>query len=135
MAIESNRVIKMKPKERYKDIGLDVKDGSVECNFSEQLRQGLYRLDRLSLQYFGKTILITSGSELSTKHMKTSKHYPYNNKSLKGEAADIRTTTKGHYTIDQVERLQELFYSQRIFADNYDLVIEGDHMHLEYDPK
>lgn len=124
---------------RYKRnvlLGFNVKDKTVETNFSDNIIAAIRRADIISLKYFGRTILITSGSETTTKHREDSKHYPYNNRGNKGDAFDMRTWKKW-YPEDKggIERFRDLFYSDKEFADNYDLVIEKDHIHIEYDPK
>lgn len=69
-----------------------------------------------------KKMVITS--VLDGKHMKFSKHY-------RGLAIDVRINDK---PIDEVHR----FYYTLTYDSNlkdYDIVLEKDHIHIEYDPK
>lgn len=54
-------------------------------------------------------------------HLPWSKHYT-------GNALDFRTPEK-HDPDIVIQRLRELL------GDNYDVLFEGDHIHIEYDPK
>ena len=69
----------------------------------------------------GKELVITSLME--GKHKRNSKHYI-------GDAADFRTW---YFTppemLDVVEQLRNLL------GGDYDVVLEPDHIHVEYDPK
>lgn len=69
-----------------------------------------------------KKMVITS--VLDGKHMKGSKHY-------RGLAIDVRINDKSK---DEVHR----FYYTITYDSNlidYDIVLEKDHIHIEYDPK
>lgn len=69
----------------------------------------------------GHPITITSGCD--GKHMETSYHY-------KNKAFDIRTND---LTPEQVvEFLKE---TKHILGDNYDVVLEKDHIHIEPSPR
>ena len=68
----------------------------------------------------GKDVVITSG--IDGTHRPNSLHY-------KGLALDLRTN---HLTDGQrVEIMNDL---RSLLGDDYDVVFEGDHFHLEYDP-
>lgn len=74
---------------------------------------------------------VLTSVEDSTLHKSTSLHY-------KGLAVDIRLPS--YYTLaDQaaVENLDELVSSAiaRALGKEYDVVLEKDHIHIEYDPK
>lgn len=70
-------------------------------------------------QKFGAELVITAG--VDGKHMEGSLHY-------KGLALDLRTfNLKGYETQVAEELRKEL-------GDDYDVVLEGDHIHCEYDP-
>lgn len=69
-----------------------------------------------------KKMVITS--VLDGKHMKFSRHY-------RGLAFDVRINDK---SIDEIH----LFYNALatdINLKDYDIVLEKDHIHIEYDPK
>lgn len=76
--------------------------------------------DRLSHKVTGKEIVVTS--LLDGKHMTGSLHYL-------GKAFDIRTSI---YTKAETTRL---IAALRQFDDTLDIVDEGDHIHIEIDPK
>jgi hypothetical protein len=64
-------------------------------------------------------VVITSGTD--GKHMKGSKHYT-------GEALDLRTSNiPAHQRKKYVDRLNAKL-------PEYDVIDEGDHIHIEYDP-
>ena len=69
----------------------------------------------------GFDLIITSGADGT--HMVGSKHYTY-------EALDFRT-----YNIPP--EMKELFirYFRERLGPDYQLVDEGDHLHVEYDPQ
>jgi hypothetical protein len=68
----------------------------------------------------GVDLVITAGTD--GKHMVGSLHY-------KGMALDIRTR---NIVGNEVEVLAEL---KTALGPAFDVVLEGDHIHLEYDPK
>lgn len=70
---------------------------------------------------FGFDPVITSGND--SKHMAGSKHYTHN-------ALDIRTSNIPPASREGFKAALK----QRLGTD-YDLIDEGDHIHLEYDPK
>lgn len=72
------------------------------------------QLDELSLT-------VTSGTD--GKHMKGSKHYV-------GDALDIRT--RG---LDQAQVMLVATHISERLGNGYDVVVEKDHIHVEYDPK
>lgn len=72
-------------------------------------------------QHFGHECVITSLND--SKHMKGSLHY-------KGQAVDIRTRYFDSNTLAQV--YNELV---RRLGKKYDVVLEGNHIHVEFDPK
>lgn len=71
---------------------------------------------------FGKTCVVTSGSD--GKHMVGSYHYT---RPLR--AIDLRT-----YYFNSFERFAVLDELQRIAGPDFDVILESDHIHLEYDP-
>lgn len=77
--------------------------------------------DEVSKKHTGKHITITS--ILDGKHKTGSKHYT-------GEAFDIRTFI---YTPAQINNLTNVL--KLTLGKSYDVIFEGDHIHIEYDPK
>lgn len=75
----------------------------------------------LACTEFGVDAVVTSGTD--GKHGKQSKHYT-------AEAIDLRIF---HLEVDRhqplVKRLKE------ILGKDFDIVLESDHVHLEFDPK
>lgn len=71
---------------------------------------------------FGGEVTVTSAND--GKHMDGSKHYS-------GNAADLRTRDLKPGVAAQIA----LLLSRTLSAFGFDVVNEGDHIHLEYDPK
>lgn len=94
---------------------------TVNPNFEEPIRRIKPIIDRLSLEIFGREAIVTSGND--GQHMPGSLHY-------KGLAMDLRTRDQTHAKITAfATRLQ------MEIGDDYDVVVEKDHIHVEYDPK
>lgn len=74
----------------------------------------------------GIEAVITSASD--GKHSALSKHYPENNASGMVEALDFRTWHLTDPWSVRAEIATEL-------GSDYDVVLESDHLHVEYDPK
>lgn len=72
-------------------------------------------------QEAGFDCVITAGIDGS--HSRGSIHY-------KGLAVDIRTRH-----VPQLEHPKIVAKLQERLGDDFDVVLEGDHLHLEYDPK
>lgn len=70
---------------------------------------------------FGHVLTITSGSD--GQHMPHSLHY-------KGLALDLRTFNVPRVQIQKIEKELKL-----ALGNDYDVVFEKDHFHIEYDPK
>lgn len=101
-----------------------LKDESVKV---EKLKD-VIKTKLLGLANICKTIegekymmTITSGHELTSRHMKESKHYT-------GEAIDIRKFDMKNTKI-VLEEIREYL------GNDYDVVEEKTHIHIEYDPK
>jgi len=87
---------------------------------TDELRFFMQLADMLSKKATGKEIVVTS--MLDGKHMTGSLHY-------QGNAFDIRTSI-----YPTKERVLVISYL-RMFDDTLDIVDEGDHIHIEIDPK
>jgi hypothetical protein len=73
---------------------------------------------------FGFDVTITSG--LDGKHSKNSKHYT-------GEALDFRTRDLPSGNQGQEARFITKLLAE-LLGDDYDVVLEKTHIHVEYDP-
>lgn len=111
---------------KYKDgviVSVDkILEGKVESiRPTEHINAILNVADMISTDDFGKEIVVTS--LLDSVHSKNSLHYS-------GNAVDLRSSI---YTAGEIETfIQRL---KTIFDKRYDIVFEGDHIHIEYDPK
>ena len=97
-----------------------VKNNSVNFDLTSEMIKALPIIDAVYLHY-GKIAVITSAKD--GKHMTNSKHYS-------GNAVDLRT----HY-FDKETQLKVTGQLQSQLGQDYDVVLEGTHIHLEYDPK
>ena len=97
------------------------KDGVNHSSLSNHISNKLSDIDQVHLQVVKRRAIITSGRD--GKHMKNSKHYT-------GEAIDLRTRdlTRGKAT-----RLLKALRDK--LGNKYDVILETDHIHLEYDPR
>jgi len=71
----------------------------------------------------GKDVVITSGND--GKHSVTSKHYV-------GNALDFRTNNLDDPAGEGPQIVTEL---NKALGRDFDVLFEGDHIHIEYDPK
>jgi len=71
----------------------------------------------------GKDLVITSGND--GKHSVGSKHYA-------GSALDFRTNNLNDPSLEGPLIVNELNIA---LGRDYDILFEGDHIHIEYDPK
>lgn len=103
-----------------------LKDGSVRIeNLCDEIKSRLPQMDDAQKRSIGRELVITSGND-STEHGPSSLHY-------KDRAIDTRTSDWFCNVSKMAEFLSFLY---RIFPDNlFDLIFEGDHLHIEYDPK
>jgi hypothetical protein len=102
-------------------MALEVKYGVIFRAFKKAIINLLDWLYEAS-QIIGKTITITSAND--SKHSANSLHY-------EDLALDIRIR---NLTIDE-QRFLIRFLNFKDDKNNYDVVLEKDHIHVEYDPK
>lgn len=112
---------------------MQIKDGvftrvtvvknSVETNLepSDQIKAAWTIADEISKKVSAKEIVITS--ILDGKHGYNSKHYV-------GDAIDIRTYI---YTTAEIKDIMKLLKIE--LGEEYDVVQENNHIHIEFDPK
>jgi hypothetical protein len=99
---------------------MDYKEGVDSGAMSPELSGRFDAIDRVHQEIAGRGAVVTSARDGS--HRVNSKHYS-------GEAIDLRTRD---LTSSQVDRLvNEL---RRTLGSDFDVIREGDHIHLEYDP-
>lgn len=68
--------------------------------------------------------VITSGCEDTARHMAESKHYTY-------EAIDCRSRD----LVSQSKKILAFDMIRLSLGVDFDVVLESDHIHIEYDPK
>lgn len=78
----------------------------------------IFHIIEFFLKSHGQELVITSG--LEGEHKKDSKHYT-------GEAIDVRTW-------DLVNKQDCCTRIREALGDEYDVVLESSHIHIEYDP-
>lgn len=109
-----------------------IKDDTVQCSFHQALTVLLFAIDFVYRKEWGTELIVTSGSEFETRHSRTSLHYS-------GNAADIRLLRKVVSTRHQFSITREVANmccaSLSIPHNFYDIVLEKDHIHIEYQPK
>ena len=99
---------------------VQFKDGVSVFGIKEETITVIAILNYYFVTNIDKPLVITSCSD--GKHMKNSKHYS-------GYAIDIRTR---HLNTSEINKLKSWFVNHH--GMKYDMVIEKDHIHVEYDP-
>ena len=107
---------------------LIIKDDSVELNgLNAELAMIVASTVVPCFDKFGLNCVITSGSEQGVHHSKTSLHYA-------GAAVDIRTFDQ--ITGKRFAGMTQVFNQIKAALNcDFDLIDEGNHLHLEYQPK
>ena len=102
---------------------MKFKKGVNPFGIRPELMIGLFVVDNI-YKNFGPELVVTSLND--SKHSKTSLHYS-------GQAADLRT----HYFTgsSQVALVADAIRDALGRNPDYDVVIESDHIHFEYQPK
>lgn len=96
------------------------KDGVKVDGVKKETIELMLLLNGYFVAQIGKPFVVTSCTD--GKHMKGSKHYS-------GYAIDIRTR---HLTSSDIKMLVDWF---KLHHDKeFDMVVEKDHIHVEYDP-
>ena len=92
-----------------------------ELTISPFIQRAMTIADAVSIADTKKEIVVTS--LLDGVHSSKSLHY-------KGLAFDMRTHIYTQYEISKL-----MGYLKHMLGSNYDVVLEKDHIHIEYDPK
>ena len=99
---------------------MKLKDGANLQGVQWQMFDAALKVEDVYAKY-GHELTITSGSD--GRHSAQSLHY-------KGLALDFRTRNVPPTQLPKIER--EI---KQTLGPAYDVVYEGDHFHIEYDPK
>ena len=107
---------------------MKIKDDSIRIDFTPQLLIGLCQFDLISQIIADEQAVITSGSESTTRHSRTSLHYS-------GNAADLRSK---HLRKSEKEAIMKQFNLD--MSCDFDLILEhegksNEHFHLEIQTK
>ena len=95
------------------------KSGVIKDGLSDRITSKFNDIDRIHRSIVKRDAIITFA--LDGKHSKNSLHYS-------GYAIDLRTLDMLGRQHDVVKELK------RVLGSDYDVVLEHDHIHLEYDP-
>jgi hypothetical protein len=98
---------------------LQFKEG-VQLTITKALNEILTGVE-LAFESIHKPCVVTSGSD--GQHQKQSKHYT-------NEALDFRTR---HLKLDELHTVVQA--AKNTLGQHFDVVVESDHLHVEYDPK
>lgn len=99
---------------------LSLKPGVRFESIHEKIIEALPKVERI-YRTFGRDLVITSARD--GRHMAGSKHYT-------GEAIDTRTRY-----FSSLQRPDVHWEVQNELGPDYDVVLEKDHIHIEYDPE
>lgn len=100
-------------------MSLKFKEG-VELTITKEVNEILSGV-HLAFLAIGKECVVTSGRD--GQHMEGSKHY-------EGKAIDFRTFHLHLHELDAVVKA-----AKNALGKDFDVVVEGDHLHVEKDPK
>lgn len=101
---------------------MKLKDNSVKIdNLDERLKSKLENIEEICKCFNGKNYVMTITSGNDGKHMRNSLHY-------ENKAIDIRTSDMNDPEL--TAKLIQLTYDKEL-----DVVVENDHIHIEYQPK
>lgn len=114
---------------------MKTKDQSVKMRITEPLfLEFLFVVDD-AYRVYDSELTITSGSETSAVHSRTSLHYA-------GRAVDTRSWTIQRYDLDAKGQHRvicgvrdEYLSAMGLPLDTIDVVLESSHIHIEWQPK
>lgn len=113
IVVGSIKHIKSKPMIHYKR-------GVKVSHLNPKLITAIQSLDSVRMSVFGKSLVITSGND--GEHMKSSKHYT-------DDAVDVRTRDLNTQEKDLFTKI-----AQTMLGNQFQVILEKDHLHIEYDP-
>lgn len=97
---------------------MKIKKGVSISGIGPEISLGIHIVESI-LNKYGQELVITSCME--GKHKRGSAHY-------RGDAVDLRIWT----LINAEECIKEC---REALGDDFDIILEGNHIHLEFDPK
>lgn len=100
---------------------MKFKDGVIHMDMSPFLIDQYVIVDRIHLEIVGREAICTSARD--GEHMKGSKHYT-------GEAIDLRIHDMQPGNAKQVVKMM-----RKELGPDFDVVLEKNHIHWEYDPR
>lgn len=112
-----------------------TKDSTVETEFHPVITSFLFGVDAI-YRNWGDELVITSGSEHTTKHGVNSLHY-----AKPACAADIRTWVRAKVPdakaqLEAITNWAANFCKRAGYPTNWiDVILESDHIHVEFQPK
>ncbi|PHQ81771.1 MAG: hypothetical protein COB66_01480 [Coxiella sp. (in: Bacteria)] len=117
------------------------KDTTVETEFHPKLNFFLTWCDDIYRSAWGAELIITSGSEDKARHGFTSLHYAkpccaadIRSWGLKDRAGRLIATAKDQY--NRLRELRDEFCADQNIPSNWiDIILESDHIHIEFQPK
>lgn len=95
-----------------------TKDSGVSTDFTDKMMKGMYAVDML-FRMLKIDLIVTSGKD--GVHGENSLH-------PEGNAADIRIW---HMEVPA----NFVWAMRRVLGKEFDVILEDDHIHMEYDPK
>lgn len=114
---------------------MKTKNTTVQMRLHPRLTDFLFSLAATYASWESE-LVITSGSEHTAKHSRTSLHY-----ADPACAVDVRTWLTGS-TPPPATQKEALASCARLYClnsniptDSFDIVLESDHIHIEYQPK
>jgi hypothetical protein len=105
---------------------LSIKSGVTLSGLKSEVILAALVMDQVYTQYGINDCVITCG--LDGKHIRSSKHYI-------GHALDfgIKKDNNNYLDSHTIEKLAEV--SQKRLGDDFDIIVEQNHIHCEFDPK
>lgn len=104
---------------------LKLKDSSVNIwGLEKEMQPVLKNAANIWLNVAGVDLVVASARD--GLHSSGSLHYY-------GYAVDLRTWTKDHRQMSREEKDDLADRLRHVIGTNYDVIVEGDHIHVEYD--
>jgi len=104
-----------------------IKNYTVRMNnIHSRLTWAIFRIDEEVRDFLSYDPVITSAND--GRHKRSSAHY-------RGMAVDLRTFDKDGEQLPPDERSRLADLISDLLGEDFDVVPESDHIHVEYDPK